>query len=312
MNQIKVGLCGVSWDYKQSLIPKVIEKIAGRISWVPPEKADLVIIGPFDCDLNGYKRNYVPKFLRSSDEKKTYLDKIKGIKLFHTNENIRPDKVNADFSISFDHTPHNPKNFRFPYWMEIIDWSGEGIVGQENPRFGRLIKQEELLRPLELSRSQRQFKAAFFTSHLMEPKKEIYSFVNENITVDCYGAAFDKRIKNHSQSNFEKNEILNSYIFNLCPENSMYPGYNTEKIPEAIAAGCIPVTWTIPSENYDFSQDSYLNLADQGDIEFFNELCISKSISSDLKVFAHPLLKERVSLEKLVDFLKIVTKLAIN
>ena len=79
MKDIRVGLCGVSWDYKQSLIPKIIEIIAGKILWVSPERADLVIIGPFECYLTKNKRNLTPKIFRKDDQKEIYLDSISSI-----------------------------------------------------------------------------------------------------------------------------------------------------------------------------------------------------------------------------------------
>jgi len=299
VKEIRVGLCGVSWDYKQSLIPKVIERIAGKISWVSPEKADLVIIGPFECYLTKHKRNFTPKIFRRLDKKEIYLDKIKGIKLFHTNENVRSDKIKSDFSISFDYTPNNPNNLRFPYWMEFIDWSKEGISGQENSRFGRLINQEELLKPIDFSCGNREFKAAFFTSHLNEPRKELYSITKKYIEVDGYGAVFNKNIKSHSESGIMKNSILEKYSFNLCPENSMFPGYNTEKIPEAFASGCVPITWTVPGHNMDFNENAYLNLANHDDLSILNtpEILLDKYSKS-------PLINNRLSLEPLIKFLQ--------
>jgi len=307
---IKVGLCGVSWDYKQSLVPKVIEMIAGRITWVPPEKADLVIVGPFDCDLNAYKRNYVPKFFRARDVKETYLDKIKGIKLFHTNENIRPDKVKADFSISFDHTPHNPTNFRFPYWMEFIDWSKQGIKDQTNPRFGCLFDQDALLQPLDTQFYKRVFKAAFFTSHLVEPRNGLYALIKQFIDVDGFGAAFDSNIKNHAQSEIIKKQVLSDYVFNLCPENSMYPGYNTEKIPESFISGCIPITWTVPGKNLDFNHNAYINLADQNDLALLSQEWEDANLNELLgDRLETPLLLKEISIDYLVGFLESVVEL---
>lgn len=40
-----------------------------------------------------------------------------------------------------------------------------------------------------------------------------------------------------------KIEYMRSYVFNICPENSNSMGYVTEKLFEAITAGCIPVYW---------------------------------------------------------------------
>lgn len=40
-----------------------------------------------------------------------------------------------------------------------------------------------------------------------------------------------------------KVEYMRQYVFNICPENSNSYGYVTEKLFEAISAGCIPVYW---------------------------------------------------------------------
>ena len=36
---------------------------------------------------------------------------------------------------------------------------------------------------------------------------------------------------------------MKQYVFNICPENTSAYGYTTEKLLEAISAGCIPVYW---------------------------------------------------------------------
>ena len=41
----------------------------------------------------------------------------------------------------------------------------------------------------------------------------------------------------------DKHQLLRRYRYNLCPENTDSPGYVTEKIFQAIAAGCTPVYW---------------------------------------------------------------------
>lgn len=304
MKDIRVGLCGVSWDYKQSLIPKIIEIIAGKILWVSPERADLVIIGPFECYLTKNKRNLTPKIFRKDDQKEIYLDSIKGVKLFHTYENVRPDKVKADFSITYDNLRFSPNNFRFPYWMEFIDWSNEGITGQSNPRFGRLISKKELMSPLKDSTFHRESKVAIFSSHLKTQREELLRFVSSFLKVDGFGKIFDKTIRSHSDSDLIKDHILSNYMFNLCPENSMHPGYNTEKIPEAFASGCIPLTWTMPGKNIDFNSLAYLNLADENDIEIFLSY-----IDGNLKILkqrfqGQALLDKDVSIEGLIEFVK--------
>ena len=41
----------------------------------------------------------------------------------------------------------------------------------------------------------------------------------------------------------------------------MYPGYYTEKIPEAFYAQCLPITWTDENVMIDFNPNAFINLA---------------------------------------------------
>lgn len=50
----------------------------------------------------------------------------------------------------------------------------------------------------------------------------------------------------HGDGNRAKNTFIKDYIFNLCPENASIPGYVTEKIMQAVMAGCIPIYWGHP------------------------------------------------------------------
>ena len=46
-----------------------------------------------------------------------------------------------------------------------------------------------------------------------------------------------------SQYNDDKQQYLRNFRFNICPENVSAKGYVTEKILDAIVAGCIPIYW---------------------------------------------------------------------
>jgi hypothetical protein len=206
----------------------------------------------------------VPKPLRPMASK--VVDHIKNkrkqapLTLFHTQENTRHDIFETDYSISFDLGVFNPKHYRLPYWMEMIDWSHEGVIGNQNPRYGRLMNLKDLSLPLGerfISRPQRM---AFITSHLLEPRKMLFDRLGRVVPIDGFGPYFDKNIRSHLQSSFTKYELLQDYAFNLCPENSLYPGYITEKIPEAFNAGCLPITWVDSNIQCDFNPLAMLNL----------------------------------------------------
>lgn len=54
-----------------------------------------------------------------------------------------------------------------------------------------------------------------------------------------------------------KQKWLEGYKFNICFENSSYPGYLTEKLFDAYNAGCIPIYWGDTSLRVGFDGESY-------------------------------------------------------
>ena len=104
--------------------------------------------------------------------------------LFHTQENIRHDLINADFSISFDLGVIDKNHFRLPYWMEMIDWEHEGITKNVNLRYGRLLSLDRLMQPLGNDFKHRLQKIAFITSHLNEPRKLLYKRLNSLVPIE--------------------------------------------------------------------------------------------------------------------------------
>ena len=55
---------------------------------------------------------------------------------------------------------------------------------------------------------------------------------------------------------------MQDYRFNLCPENSSYPGYVTEKLFHAFYSGAIPIYWGDPSANAAFNSKAMVNWHD--------------------------------------------------
>jgi hypothetical protein len=263
MKSIRISTIGCPSDYSSSLLPIIAQSLGYKLDWKKPNQADLIILGPF---LNPFEKKlrWCPKPLRSTIEK-TLSSLRQGspncLRVFHTAENLRHDYVQADYSISFDLNICSAKHFRLPYWMEMLDWSHEGIMGNQNPRYGKLMTIERLMQPLGIHFLNKSKAAVFLSSHLREPRKTLFEAVQQVMPITGYGAYFDKNIKNHHHSGFLKFELLNHFGFNLCPENGMYPGYYTEKIPEAFFADCLPITWADENVKVDFNPNAFINLA---------------------------------------------------
>ncbi len=260
MPKIRIALQGVANDYRNSIVPLTIQSLGYEITWSKVSAANLIILGPF----YNPKRNFrwIPKPLRRSYQEfsKIIQSRHRPITLFHTAENIRYNHFQADYTISFDLLADSEKHLRLPYWMEFIDWSHEGISGNINPRFGKLLSLDRLMRPQGKAFLDKPKKAAIFASHLREPRSTLIRVVTQCIPVHGFGPSFDHDISHHSKSIFTKSEILKNFGFNLCPENSLYPGYYTEKIPEAFMAETLPITWTDENVCVDFNPNAIINL----------------------------------------------------
>lgn len=266
-NAIRIACLGTPSEYRTSLVPLIIQNLGYKIEWVGPIHADLVIYGSF-YDVNTPRLRWLPRSWRKTAS--AYLDVIEKelakrrlppVTLFHTAENLRYDHIKAEFAISHDLNVSSDKHFRLPYWMEVIDWSHEGIVGNNNPRYGELLKLERLQAPLGDQFLKREQKAVLITSHLREPRVSCYEALQKIMPVEGMGPYFNKQIKDHHSSDFLKADILQSYAFNLCPENGKFPGYVTEKIPEAFASGCLPITFVDESVGVDFNSRAFINLS---------------------------------------------------
>jgi len=315
MKNIKIALKDTPHDYPSSLVPILIEFLGYQITWVKEPQADLVIHGPFGKKEEKPFR-YLPKPLRPGAQYvKEQINAFNSsssskLRLFQTSENIRPDMSAVDFSLSFDLGIQDPNHCRFPYWMEMTDWSKEGITGNLNPRYGRLLDIEQMMRPLGKQFLKRERQVLLITSHLLEPRKTLFQAVNQVIPVKGLGAYFNSDIKNHHQSGFVKFDELQTVAFNLCPENGLFPGYYTEKIPEAFLAGCLPITWTDQNVQVDFNPKAMINLEPMHWNQFAElpDLLLNEN---RLAAFAdEPLMRTRPSIEPNINFLREVCRQA--
>lgn len=301
---LRIAAIGVADDYPRSLVPLTLKALGYNITWTKHDEAELVIYGPFQKPQNHNDR-YVPKPLRPLLQRfRTQASHgYQPVTLFQTGENLRHDYVTADYAISFDLAISSERHLRLPYWMEQVDWTHEGVVGTRNARFGQLLDIRRLMQPLGRAFLSRPRKVAFFSSHLREPRQTLYAALQALVKVDGFGSHFDASIAHHSASSIEKMDILRDYAFNLCPENSMYPGYYTEKIPEAFHAGCLPISWVDCNVTADFNPDAFINLAPMTQSSF-SELAPLLQNDSALQFYAEqPLLMRTPDLEGLKTFL---------
>lgn len=313
MKKIRIHLSGTPHDYTESLVPLLIQHLGYTIEWTDSKQCDLLIYGAFHQTRK--PKSWVPKPLRpwlSKNSTEQIPIKRGPLTLFHTCESLRHDHIPADFAISFDLGVTRANHLRLPYWYELVDWSHEGIIGNRNPRYGELLSLTRLSQPLGGQFLSRPQEAVLISSHLLEPRKMLFEAVGRTIPITGMGPFFDSTIRNHHQSSFIKKEVLQNFAFNLCPENQLYPGYYTEKIPEAFLSGCLPLAFTDTNVVVDFNPRAFIQLEPMvhSNFEELGSLLHSNQL---LKAFAsEPLLINSPSLTKAMQFIHEVLRQALS
>jgi len=187
---------------------KVIKE---KISFTSPDKADIII---FSCFGNSNKLYNHCK------------------KIFFTGENLRPDFNTCDYSFTFDFDSYDNRNIRIPLWYLYIDWFN--VKTYNNPNW--LIPVSYLNGTQEFTEKEKnKFACTVFSS----PRKSRFAAINSINTyksVECYGKIHSLKIPDGEKY---KMDIISNYKFNICFENSIYPGYFTEKLLHAKIARCI-------------------------------------------------------------------------
>jgi hypothetical protein len=310
MRCVRIATIGTPNDYRSSLFPIIAQSAGYSIDWTTPHKADLVIYGPF-ANPNPKPFRWAPRALRPRIAlTRDYLSRAIGqrktapLRLFHSAENTRHDFCDADYAISFDLNVHSSTHFRLPYWMEMLDWSHEGITGNLNHRYGPLMTISRLTSPLGNRFFRKKQECVLLSSHFREPRKTLFDAVSKVIAVTGVGAHFNQSIKNHHSSGFLKHTLLQDFAFNLCPENGMYPGYYTEKIPEAFFADCLPITWVDDNVRVDFNPEAFINLAPMAYCDFAPLAELLESPQKLSKYASQPLLLHCPSILPFRDFVK--------
>jgi hypothetical protein len=168
-------------------------------------------------------------------------------KIFYTVENVHdkgsyweryedlliPDK-SISLSLGFDYID-NPKYLRFPFWLMSV-FEPEDNYDQ--------IKQkcDQISNPRNIK--ERDGFCSFICRNDYNGDRNFFlNLINSIDMVDCPSTFMHNDNSLLLKHNNNKISYLTNYKFNLCPENSNYKGYVTEKIFDAICSGCLPIYW---------------------------------------------------------------------
>jgi hypothetical protein len=248
-----------------------------------PDQADLVISSVF-----GNTRSH---------PEKTVL---------YIGENIRPSFSRCAYSLSFDQDSWQNRNYYLPLWYSRLAWPGYTYVNERND--GVNTHGYEALIPLESltsSRSpmpdfqQRKF-CAMVAGNPEALRTNLYSFVSAYRRVEGFGKLFQRPL---FQSKFN---ILKDYRFSLCPENSYYPGYVTEKLFDAWFGGTLPIYYGAAAADKTINRLAFLNYADDFDIAGLLQRVemLDSNEAAYMEIYTQPLLTRPPSLDGVILFLR--------
>ena len=119
----------------------------------------------------------------------------------------------------------------------------------------------------------RKFCAFIYSNSSAEIRNQFFKKLSEYKRVDSPGCVFRNMPRFGTaclQSDLfhaEKIEFLKDYKFIIAFENVSSPGYTTEKIYHAMAAGCIPIYRGNPLVHRDFNPKSFLNFHRYGSMD---------------------------------------------
>lgn len=142
-----------------------------------------------------------------------------------------------DIIIGFNYTDKNNKLFRLPLWIcyypyyNLHDKSNNVITYLETEYQKKIHNKTEFC-----SLIARHDRGGQRTIILNEMKKYGNVLCPSN---------FNKNCNNIAQGNKAKIDFIKHTKYNICPENSTFEGYHTEKIFQAFEAGTIPIYWAI-------------------------------------------------------------------
>lgn len=167
----------------------------------------------------------------------------------------------------------DPEGCYYPYFYEFLDWENIKLDKEKYKRYGEKLSIKKLMSPLDLTDHDTRINAVCaLIGHDSFPRKQIIDHLKKTYRVDVFG-------KNTKPWNGNKYDLIKKYKYCFVAENSLGYGYQTEKLPEAWHAGCIPV-------GYLYSEPSA-----------FNDKAIHFQSESSI-----PLLKEKPDLKNVFDY----------
>lgn len=175
-----------------------------------------------------------------SDE---YLNYDNAVRIFYTGEYQTPDFNLCDYGIGFDYLDFGDRYLRMPLYVICSD----DFLTKAHKRGNRINKPQinEQFCSFVYSNSRADLIRTDFYNKLSEYKKV---------------ASGGRYMNNIGEYVADKTAFESNYKFSVAFENCSYPGYITEKLLGAFAAGTVPIYWGDPRISDTFNDKAFINV----------------------------------------------------
>jgi hypothetical protein len=225
--------------------------------------------------------------------------KLAKYSIFFTGENERPPYGDWDCYLSFDLNSYGGKNAYLPLWWIT---SSDLIRPTVSPYLGRSITIDDMLAPRESNYAKRNKFCVAFIGKAYPFRMQAIAALSAIGKVDVFGGIARNSEK---KAALEKYETSQKYKFVFAFENDLFPGYVTEKAPEAWATGAIPLYWGSDPSGY-LNQDAMINLANYQNLETFTNRVheVLNNPQAWNTIASQPILRKRPNLDEVFSVIR--------
>ena len=199
------------------------EVLRKKFNVIISEEPDYIFYGPF------------------GNENLKYMDCIR---IFYTGECVVPDFNFCDYAIGFDRITFPDRYFRLPLFY-LYDSNMLNQMMNKHIIDGNFQNRDKFC-GFVVSNVNGKFRNECF--ELLSMYKKVDSGGRYMNNIDLPEGVADKEA-------FDR-----EHKFSLCFENQSYPGYLSEKLPQAFAHGCIPIYWGDPTVGETFNEKAFINV----------------------------------------------------
>ena len=173
-------------------------------------------------------------------------------RIFITGENTQPDFNVCDYAIAFGYMTFDDRYKRIPLYRFYLE------------DYDRAIHKHEIVLSDEMI-SKRKFCNFVYSNGTTAQKDrdEFYYNLCKYKSVDSGG----RHLNNVGGPVESKFDFQKKYKFSIAFENACTPGYTTEKILQAFAAGTIPIYYGNPRIAEDFNNKAFINCHEYNSFE---------------------------------------------